>query len=157
MATHDALTGTLNRRAILDLCASEHERSVRYGRAFSLMMMDLDNFKAINDTHGHQQGDRVLLHFAECTRAALRRADRFGRYGGEEFLVLLPHTVTDATLPVAERIRTAQTTGHALSCTASIGVTHWRGPEDTLDDMLGRADAALYQAKAQGRNCICVG
>lgn len=157
MATHDALTGTLNRRAILGFCADEHERSMRYGQSFSLMMIDLDHFKAVNDTHGHQHGDQVLVHFAGCTRAALRRADRSGRYGGEEFLVLLPNTDTDAALIVAERIRTALTTGHALDCAASIGVTHWCGPKDTLDAMLGRADAALYQAKAEGRNRICVG
>lgn len=155
MATHDVLTGTLNRRAILGFCEDEHERSLRYKQPFSLMMIDLDHFKAVNDTHGHQHGDRVLLHFVECTRAALRRADRFGRYGGEEFLVLLPNTTTDAALPVAERIRAALSTGHALDCTASIGLTHWRGPEDTLDAMLGRADAALYRAKAQGRNKTC--
>lgn len=157
MATHDSLTGTLNRRAILGFCEDEHERSARYGQPFSLMMIDLDHFKALNDTHGHQHGDRVLVHFVECTRAALRRADRLGRYGGEEFLVLLPHTDTGAALPVAERIRTALTAGHALDCTASIGLTHWCGPEDTLDTMLGRADAALYQAKAEGRNRTCVG
>lgn len=156
MATYDALTGTLNRRAILGFCADEHERSVRYGQAFSIMMIDLDHFKAVNDTHGHQHGDRVLVHFAECTRAALRRADRLGRYGGEEFLVLLPNTSTDAALPVAQRILTALSTGHALDCTASIGLTHWRGPEDTLDAMLGRADAALYQAKERGRNQTCI-
>lgn len=155
MATHDVLTGTLNRRAILDFCEDEHERSLRYGQAFSLMMIDLDHFKSVNDTHGHQHGDRVLVHFVECTRAALRRADRFGRYGGEEFLVLLPNTTTDAALPVAERIRAALSTGHVLDCTASIGLTHWRGPEDTLDAMLDRADAALYRAKAQGRNKTC--
>ncbi|MCO5105224.1 MAG: diguanylate cyclase [Burkholderiaceae bacterium] len=156
MATHDALTGTLNRRAILGFCADEHERSVRYGQAFSIMMIDLDHFKSVNDTHGHQHGDRVLVHFAECTRAALRRADRFGRYGGEEFLVLLPNTTADVALPVTERIRAALSAGHALDCQASIGLTHWRGPEDTLDAMLGRADAALYQAKAQGRNKTCI-
>lgn len=156
MATHDALTGTLNRRAILGFCADEHERSVRYGQAFSIMMIDLDHFKSVNDTHGHQHGDRVLVHFAECTRAALRRADRFGRYGGEEFLVLLPNTTADVALPVTERIRAALSAGHALDCQASIGLTHWRGPEDTLDAMLGRADAALYQAKAQGRNKACI-
>lgn len=157
MATHDALTGTLNRRAILGLCTDEHERSVRYGQAFSLMMMDLDHFKAINDTHGHQHGDRVLVHFSECTGAALRRADRLGRYGGEEFVVLLPNTTTEAALPVVERIHTALAAGHALDCSVSIGVTHWHGPNDTLDAMLARADAALYQAKAQGRHRTCVG
>jgi diguanylate cyclase (GGDEF)-like protein len=156
MATHDALTGTLNRRAILECCADEHERSLRYKQPFALMMIDLDHFKTINDTHGHQHGDRVLVHFAESTRSALRRADRFGRYGGEEFLVLLPNTTADVALPVAERIRAALSAGHALDCQASIGLTHWRGPEDTLDAMLGRADAALYQAKAQGRNQTCI-
>jgi len=157
IATHDYLTGTLNRRAILGSCEDEHARSLRYEQPFSLMMIDLDHFKALNDTHGHQHGDRVLVHFVEVARAALRRADRLGRYGGEEFLVLLPHTSTDAALPVADRIRSALTTGHVLDCTASIGLTHWRGPEDTLDTMLGRADAALYQAKAEGRNRSCVG
>lgn len=156
MATHDALTGTLNRRAILECCADEHERSLRYKQPFALMMIDLDHFKTINDTHGHQHGDRVLVHFAESTRSALRRADRFGRYGGEEFLVLLPNTTADVALPVAERIRAALSAGHALDCQASIGLTHWRGPKDTLDAILGRADAALYQAKAQGRNQTCI-
>jgi diguanylate cyclase (GGDEF)-like protein len=156
MATHDALTGTLNRRAILECCADEHERSLRYKQPFALMMIDLDHFKTINDTHGHQHGDRVLVHFADSTRSALRRADRFGRYGGEEFLILLPNTAADVALPVAERIRAALSAGHALDCQASIGLTHWRGPEDTLDAMLGRADAALYQAKAQGRNQTCI-
>lgn len=157
IATHDGLTGTLNRRAILACCEDEHERSTRYGQPFSLMMIDLDHFKAINDTHGHQHGDRVLVHFADCTRTALRSADRLGRYGGEEFLVLLPNTTTAAALVVAERMREAQNTGHALACTASIGVTEWRGPEDTLDTMLARADTALYKAKALGRNQVCTG
>lgn len=156
MATHDGLTSSLNRRAILGACADEHERSLRYGQTFSLMMMDLDHFKAVNDTYGHQHGDRVLVHFAECTRAALRRADRLGRYGGEEFLVLLPNTATDAALPVAERIRAGLAAGHALDCKVSIGVTHWQGPQDSLDNMLARADAALYRAKAQGRDQACV-
>ncbi len=157
IASHDTLTGTLNRRAILGLCGDEHERSLRYGQPFCLMMIDLDHFKTINDTHGHQHGDRVLVHFAECTRAALRRADRLGRYGGEEFVVLLPNTTTDTALPVAERMRAALSTGHALDCTASIGITYWQGPHDALDAMLARADVALYRAKAQGRDQACVG
>ena len=157
MATHDGLTGTLNRRAILGNCADEHERSMRYGQPFSLMMIDLDHFKTINDTRGHQHGDQVLVHFSQCTRAALRRADRFGRYGGEEFLILLPNTSTEVAVPVAERIRAALATGHALDCQASMGVTHWQGPHDSLDTMLARADAALYRAKAQGRDQTCVG
>ena len=157
IASHDALTGSLNRRAILEFCAAEHERSLRYGQPFSLMMLDLDHFKAVNDTYGHQHGDRVLVHFAKCTRAALRQADRFGRYGGEEFLVLLPNTAFDAARPLAERIRAGLATGHPLDCKASMGVTQWQGPEDSLDAMLARADAALYRAKAQGRDQTCVG
>ena len=78
-----------------------------------------------------------------------------GRYGGEEFLILLPNTAADVALPVAERIRAALSAGHALDCQASIGLTHWRGPEDTLDAMLGRADAALYQNQGAGRNQTC--
>ena len=155
MATHDGLTGTLNRRAILDRCEDEHERSLRYGQPFALMMVDLDHFKAVNDTHGHQHGDRVLVHFAECARAALRRADRLGRYGGEEFLALLPGTTLEAAQPVAARIHAALQAGHPLDCQLSIGATAWRGPGDSLDAMLARADAALYQAKAQGRNQTC--
>lgn len=155
MATHDGLTGTLNRRAILDRCEEEHERSLRYGQPFALMMVDLDHFKAVNDTHGHQHGDRVLVHFAECARAALRRADRLGRYGGEEFLALLPGTTLEAAQPVAARIHAALQAGHPLDCQLSIGATAWRGQGDSLDAMLARADAALYQAKAQGRNQTC--
>lgn len=157
MAMYDALTNTLNRRVILEYCADEHERSQRYKQPFSLMMLDLDHFKAVNDTHGHQHGDRVLVHFSDRTRAALRRADRFGRYGGEEFLILLPNTTTDTARPVAERIHKALSSGHPLDCTVSIGVTSWQGENDSLDAMLGRADAALYQAKAEGRNRSCVG
>ena len=157
MATHDGLTGTLNRRAIIQCAEDELDRSLRYQQAFSLMMLDLDHFKAVNDTHGHQHGDRVLVQFAECTRTALRRADRLGRYGGEEFLVLLPNTAADMALPVAERIHEALASGQSLDCTVSIGVTTWQGAGDSLDAMLGRADAALYRAKAEGRNRTCAG
>ena len=129
---------------------------MRYGRTFSLMMMDLDHFKTVNDTYGHQHGDRVLVHFADSARGALRRGDRFGRYGGEEFLAILPNTGTETAMPVAERIHATLYTGHALDCKVSIGVTSWRGPEDSLDAMLGRADAALYRAKSQGRDQTCV-
>jgi len=119
------------------------------------MMVDLDHFKAVNDTHGHQRGDQVLVHFADSARAALRRADRLGRYGGEEFLALLPGTTLEAAQPVAARIHAALHAGHALDCKLSIGVTAWRGADDSLDAMLARADAALYQAKAQGRDQTC--
>lgn len=155
LATHDALAGTLNRRAILSACEDELERSQRYGQPFSLLMIDLDHFKAVNDSFGHLHGDKVLAHFAEQARAALRRADRLGRYGGEEFLILLPNTTADAASTVAQRIHAALARGHALDCKVSIGVATWWGAEDSLDAMLTRADDALYSAKAKGRNQTC--
>ena len=155
LATHDALTHTLNRRALLERFEEELARSQRTGRGPAIMMLDLDHYKTVNDTLGHQHGDAVLVHFVERTQAVLRRAGRLGRYGGEEFMVLLPETDIDAARSVAQRIHTAAASGHALDCQLSIGVTTWQGPGDTLDAMLARADKALYQAKAQGRNQTC--
>ena len=155
LATHDALTHTLNRRALLERFEEELARSQRTGRGPAIMMLDLDHFKTVNDTLGHQHGDAVLVHFVQRTQAVLRRADRLGRYGGEEFMVLLPETDLDAARGVAQRNHTAAASGHALDCQLSIGVTTWHGPGDTLDAMLARADKALYQAKAQGRNQTC--
>lgn len=152
LATHDSLTQSLNRRALLQRCEDELERAQRYGNGPSIMMLDLDNFKAVNDTRGHQHGDAVLVHFAERTRQVLRRADRLGRYGGEEFLVLLPGADTAAATSVAQRIHATLAAGHALDCQVSIGLTSWTGPHETLDAMLSRADAALYRAKNEGRN-----
>ena len=157
LATHDSLTQSLNRRAVMLACQEELDRARRYGHGPSIMMLDLDNFKMVNDTHGHQHGDAVLVHFAACTAAALRSEDRLGRYGGEEFLVLLPDTDALAASRVAQRIHALLQAGHPLGCQLSIGVTSWHGPADTLDAMLSRADAALYQAKEQGRNQTCVG
>jgi len=157
LATYDSLTQTLNRRALLQRCEDELERAQRYGNGPSIMMVDLDNFKAVNDTRGHQHGDAVLVHFAERTRQVLRRADRLGRYGGEEFLVLLPGADAQAALGVAQRIHATLATGHPLDCEVSIGLTSWTGPQETLDAMLSRADAALYRAKEEGRNRTVVG
>jgi diguanylate cyclase (GGDEF)-like protein len=156
LATHDPLTHALNRRAWLQRAADELTRSQRSGRGPALAMLDLDHFKKLNDTHGHQHGDAVLVHFAQTTQALLRRADRFGRYGGEEFVLLLPETPLHAAQGVTQRIHSALASGHALDCQLSIGLTTWHGPTDTLDAMLARADKALYQAKAQGRNQTCV-
>lgn len=155
LATHDPLTHTLNRRALLQRASDEIERSGRSGRGPALAMLDLDHFKQLNDTHGHQHGDAVLVHFAQTTQALLRRADRLGRYGGEEFVLLLPETGLAAAQQVAQRIHSALASGHALDCQLSIGLSTWQGPCDSLDAMLARADKALYQAKAQGRNQTC--
>ena len=152
LATHDSLTQCLNRRAMLQCCTDELERAQRYGHGLSIMMLDLDHFKTVNDTHGHQHGDAVLVHFADRVRQVLRRADKLGRYGGEEFLVLLPNTAATEAHHVAQRIHTTLATGHRLDCQVSIGLASWAGPHDTLDAMLSRADAALYRAKKQGRN-----
>ncbi len=156
LATHDPLTHALNRRAWLQRAADELTRSQRSGRGPALAMLDLDHFKKLNDTHGHQHGDAVLVHFAQTTQALLRRADRLGRYGGEEFVLLLPETALPEAQMATQRIHSALASGHALDCQLSIGLTTWQGPCDTLDAMLARADKALYQAKAQGRNQTCV-
>lgn len=155
LATHDALTGALNRRAILQSCADEVERCRRFGKGLAVLMLDLDHFKTVNDTGGHQHGDAVLAHFARNVAHTLRRTDHLGRYGGEEFLVLLPETDLPAALQTAQRIHDALATGHALDCHISIGASTWAGPPDNLDALLGRADQALYQAKEQGRNQTC--
>jgi diguanylate cyclase (GGDEF)-like protein len=155
LATHDALTGALNRRAILQRCAEELERSQRFGQGLALMMLDLDHFKTMNDTRGHQHGDAVLEHFVLRVQDTLRRTDHLGRYGGEEFLVLLPHTDLPSALQTAERIHAALATGHALDCQLSIGISTWAGDQDSLDTLLARADKALYLAKELGRNRTC--
>ncbi len=122
LATHDSLTNTLNSRALMQRCEDELERAQRYGNGPSIMMLDLDNFKAVNDTRGHQHGDAVLVHFAERTRQVLRRADRLGRYGGEEFLVLLPGADSGAAQAVAQRIHATLAAGHPLDCQVSIAL-----------------------------------
>jgi len=155
LAVHDSLTGALTRRALIETCEQELERSRRKRHDMSLLMLDLDHFKAINDTHGHLAGDRVLVDFVARVTALLRRPDRFGRFGGEEFVALLPETSPEEAAIVADRIRAeVATASEQPSCTVSIGVATIRRGSDTLDLLLARADAALYQAKATGRNCV---
>ena len=156
LARVDSLTGALTRRALIDACEQELERSRRKQRHMALLMMDLDHFKAINDAHGHLVGDRVLGDFAARVTALLRRPDRFGRFGGEEFIALLPETSLEEALIVAERIRTESEAGATPlpTCTVSIGIAVSRPDDATLDALMARADAALYQAKAAGRNCV---
>lgn len=155
IASHDPLTGVLNRRAILDACGQELERGRRKDRISSLLMLDLDHFKAINDSYGHQAGDRLLVDFVARVAAQLRRPDHFSRFGGEEFVALLPETTLDEAMLVAERIRAeiARGTGQP-GCTVSIGVAATVPGEGGIDTLLGRADEALYRAKAAGRNCV---
>lgn len=156
LATHDTLTGVLTRRTLLDICGKELERCRRHGRTMSLLIMDLDNFKVINDTYGHQMGDRVLVDFVARISPLLRRPDGLGRYGGEEFVVMLPETSLEEALAVAERIRsTVESPVSGLPpVTVSIGVTCNRPDDAQVDVLLARADKALYKAKAMGRNCV---
>jgi diguanylate cyclase (GGDEF)-like protein len=153
LATHDSLTDAFTRRHMNEALAQELERSRRQGRDLSLLAMDLDHFKSINDTYGHQAGDRVLIEFVADVRTLLRRHDQLGRFGGEEFVVLLPETNADTALSIAERIRVMMATRKS-GCTVSIGVTSRMNDSDTVDALLARADAAMYRAKSNGRNRV---
>jgi diguanylate cyclase (GGDEF)-like protein len=154
LASHDSLTGALTRRALIDACEQELERGRRKQHPMSLLMLDLDHFKAINDTHGHLVGDRVLVEFVARVTALLRRPDHFGRFGGEEFVALLPETSPAEAMIVAERIRFEVAAAPQPACTVSIGAASSDADDTSLDTLLARADAALYEAKAAGRNCI---
>lgn len=159
----DALTGLANRRHFMVLAEQELARAIRYGGALSMFMMDIDHFKVVNDTYGHQTGDLVLQQLGNVCREALREIDSVGRIGGEEFAVILPQTDAAQALEVAERLRQAVAdTGLALEhglplhFTLSIGVTTLTGSGANIDMLLGQADSALYEAKRTGRNRVCV-
>lgn len=153
-AAHDSLTHALVRRALLEICELELERCRRHQRSMALLMLDIDHFKRINDQYGHQAGDRVLVDFTHRLARVLRRGDQLGRFGGEEFVVMLPETGQEAALQVAERIRQAVAeSGEGLpAITVSIGGTCRLEGDQGTDALLGRADQALYRAKAEGRN-----
>jgi diguanylate cyclase (GGDEF)-like protein len=155
LATRDSLTNALTRRHMDEACAKELERSCRNGHKMALMMLDLDHFKVVNDIYGHQAGDQVLIRFVAKVSALLRKADQLGRFGGEEFVLLLPETTLDEAVAVAERIReTCTHQDQEPSCTVSIGITTNHKDSDTMDKLLARADAALYRAKSRGRNRV---
>lgn len=155
----DPLTGILNRRAVLERLEEEISRAGREGTALGLGIMDIDHFKAVNDTLGHLGGDDVLREAARRVRASLRTYDVFGRIGGEEFLIVLPGTDLSSLKSVAERLRRAIsespmiTRKGSIRITASFGVTVWKGPEG-LDSLMERADRALYMAKEKGRDRV---
>lgn len=157
LATRDDLTGLVNRRHMEELAEMEHRRALRSGRAPCLCLLDLDHFKRINDVHGHAAGDEVLRLFALHASLALRETDVLARWGGEEFLVLLPDTDPGEAQQGFERLRDLlerdETWGDRphLRVSFSAGLTAWRGGE-ALRDALARADLALYEAKASGRN-----
>ena len=157
---HDPLTGLLNRRAIDEALAAEVQRVRRLGAPFSVLMLDVDHFKPINDTHGHAAGDRALQHLATLLSSQMRDIDRVGRYGGEEFVVLLPGTPQEQAHGLAQRLCEKVAAlppmwrDAPLPVTVSIGVAEWLGDSDGLPALMARADAALYRAKEDGRNRV---
>jgi diguanylate cyclase (GGDEF)-like protein len=159
LAELDELTGAFNRRCIMRVLDEEIARSKRHGQPCSIALIDLDWFKRINDGYGHPTGDEVLRTFAITMFANIRNIDRFGRYGGEEFLLVLPNTPTDASVRLLDRLRAivADLDWSAFSAgmqvTFSAGVATLRA-EEHADNFLARADKALYASKAQGRNRI---
>lgn len=158
MATHDSLTNALSRHHLAEVCELELERCHRHGRVMSLLMIDLDNFKRINDSRGHQMGDAVLVQFVSVVNTLLRSADVIGRLGGEEFVVLLPETSVEVAHIVAERIRSkVGALSEPASFTVSIGVATTLPIGDTVAALLARADAAMYLAKDKGRNQVVLG
>ena len=159
-ARTDSLTGVASRRAFSEAAEAEMQRALRYRSELSLLMMDLDHFKVVNDTHGHVTGDAVLVSFAQTVQQLVRKVDLVARLGGEEFVVLLPNITAEQATALAERIREAVYTsrllveGKPLQFSVSIGVAQFDRRELSLTGWMARADAALYQAKAQGRNRV---
>lgn len=155
LATRDSLTNALNRRHMTELFSNELQRCHRQHRSMGLLLLDMDHFKVVNDTYGHQAGDQVLIKLVEDVKLLLRQSDQLARFGGEEFAILLPDTSLDEALAAAERIRAScARPKNGPSCTVSIGVTTNRKDTDTLDSMLARADSAMYRAKTNGRNRV---
>jgi diguanylate cyclase (GGDEF)-like protein len=151
LAHTDGLTGLQNRRAWSEVLRHTLASATRTGDRVHVVMLDLDGFKAINDTHGHLAGDRLLRELAAAWQPLLREADALARFGGDEFAVLLPGCTEAEAEAIAERLRAAAPPGH----TVSAGIAAWDGDEHA-DELLGRADAALYAAKAGGRDRVSV-
>ena len=156
LATTDSLTGLPNRRRLEEACQMHLARSKRQKEKLSVVMIDVDKFKSVNDTHGHQVGDQILQHMAQILGEAVRESDFVGRWGGEEFMVLCPATKLADARVVAEKLRAA-VAAHDFPVvgqkTASFGVAELGGSE-SLENAVKRADAALYQAKENGRNRV---
>jgi diguanylate cyclase (GGDEF)-like protein len=158
LATHDSLTGVLNARAFAEQLTHELDRNRRYSRPMAVLYLDLDNFKTVNDTHGHQTGDAVLRLVADAIRRAVRQADVVGRLGGDEFAVLMPETDGAEADAVAQRLAAGLATAFRGSpaVTASIGVVACAATANTADadDVLRSADQAMYEAKRTGKNRV---
>lgn len=162
-ARRDALTGTLTRRALEEVAEDEIARSRRHHTPLSLLLLDIDHFKLVNDQYGHAAGDAALRQFAAAVRRCLRREDIFGRLGGEEFCALLPNTAVEGAALLAERIRQSvadlavDAGGHRLSLKVSIGVASFDDHASTWHELVHQADTAMYAAKRAGRNRVIIG
>lgn len=167
LASIDSLTGIFNRRCLLSRVSDERARMVRAKaettpEQMSLLMIDVDLFKKVNDSHGHQAGDAVLREVARRLKAGLRQYDVLGRYGGEEFLAMLPHTALNDALIVADRLHDAIrrepiacADNELITVTVSIGVAATRTRDEEIDLAISRADESLYRAKDSGRDRVC--
>jgi diguanylate cyclase (GGDEF)-like protein len=159
-ATHDSLTGLLNRAAILDILDKEFARSTRGGGSTAVIAADLDHFKNVNDTYGHQAGDTVLVEATQRMQSSLRKYDAMGRCGGEEFLVICPGCTAENAATLAERLRESVSAGPiecvdgAIPVTVSLGVAATTSGQGQVDQLLKAADEALYAAKRNGRNRV---
>jgi len=158
----DELTGIFNVRAFTSLADRMHKQSIRYGHAYSILMVDSDNLKSVNDAYGHEAGNRLLKLTVTCMQKGLRETDVFARYGGDEFVIMLPQTKADGALLVSERIRKSiaatplETHGKEIATTASIGVASFPAHGAELAVVMNCADQALYISKKSGRNCSSV-
>jgi diguanylate cyclase (GGDEF)-like protein len=161
-ATTDDLTGVANRRELDKVAQKEFKRATRFSRQLSVLMLDLDHFKNVNDSHGHDVGDRVLKHVAGLCADSIRGQDFLARYGGEEFTILLPETDIENAARLAQRIcddiavTPYQDRLHLISCTLSVGISEIEDNGDDVKSLFNRADKALYEAKRRGRNRVVI-
>ncbi|MDX1800701.1 MAG: diguanylate cyclase [Marinobacter sp.] len=163
LATHDPLTGLFNRRETQRVLQEEIERAARYNRNLALLWIDLDHFKTVNDRYGHSSGDKALVTVCKRLAASIRQVDTFGRYGGEEFVLLLPEMGAKEAFETAERLRKLMADepimldeSTPLNLTLSIGISVFPHDGSTADDLCGAADTAMYAAKRAGRNQVCL-
>jgi len=161
LASIDGMTGLNNRRNFLELAESEWARFKRYGRPLALLMMDIDHFKSVNDTHGHDAGDEVIRSVADALQKHKRVSDIAGRLGGEEFALLLPEATLDSAVAAAERLRglvearVITLEGHRIPVTISVGASAVQDGTLGIEELIKQADVALYEAKRSGRNRVC--
>lgn len=159
MATTDPLTGIANRGHIEEFLEDAAARAARFGEALTVAMVDIDHFKRLNDTYGHPFGDRVIREVSRVLAETVRRIDKVGRYGGEEFLLVLPGTDADGAMVLGERIRRRiAELGFApndVRVTISVGIASWRARMGSWEELVAEADHTLYRAKEAGRNRVC--